>query len=1488
LQFDVLEARELPAAFTPGNVVVYRVGTGSAPLTNAATEVFLDEFNSTTGELVQSVAMPTADSGLHQTFTQSGVAASAGLLTRSADGKFLLAGGYDAPVGTASVATTTSAAIARVAAVVGMDASIDTTTALTNAFSGDNFRAVASANGTDLWLSGSAGSGQSATAGVQYATRGSTTAIQISGTAAGGSTLTNIRQVHVFNGQLYISTASGTAVRLGAVGDGLPTTGGQEIAPLPGYPSSSGAPYGFFFADLDATVSGLDTLYVADESATALAKFSLVGGLWTQNGAVGVDTDDYRGVTGVVSGSTVTLYAIRKGGSAGPGGGELVKIVDATGYNATITATPTVLATATAQTAFRGVALTPEQENVGPTNALPGSFNVTEDTDAFLAGISVADPDAGTATIQVTFSIPAGAGTLIVKTDVAGGVSAAQVANNGTAAVVVSAPIAAINATLADASGLHFAPAANVNGNVILTMHSSDLGNTGGGGARTDTDQSTIAIAAVNDAPSNIAPTLVATNEDAPLAFSGADTVAVDDVDANVGALRVVLSATNGTATLANTSGLTITGNGTALVTAVGTLAALNAGLATLSFTPAANFFGTATLAIATDDQGNSGAGGAGSDTDTVTIAVNPVNDPPVLGDYRFIIAADAANGSSIGQVSATDVENDTIAYAITAGNADGRFAIDSAGAIALVDNTGLSGAYVLEVTATDNGTPGKSDTGEITIVVNTAPTSNGIDDHETDEDAGGPIEINLGAGFDDAEETDEDLTYTVESNSNPALFASIDVVGTTLTIALAANAFGMSDLIVRAADSLNQYAEADFTITVRAVNDAPTLDPIGSIEIDEDSPEQAIELTGIAVGPANEAGSQAIESILAVSDNPNMIPNPTVTFANGKYTLRFTPVANAAGTAEISVTVTDNGGTNRGGVNAITRSFNVTVQPLPDAPIIDTAPVPMFPAIALRSLPAGTSIAQLAANVIDFDAGDPRGIAVTAIDNSRGQWQYNLNGAGDGWQPIPAVSDAAALLLADDADTLLRFVPSPRFTGFASIRYKAWDKSNNKLEGAIADSSAQGDTAYSTATEWAWAAVGKTKPAVDSFGRTILPAVREDARQSKIVLVRNVLGIAGLETAKPNLGVAITSVAGSGGTWQYRLAKTKTWLEVGPVSTTSALLLSPADQLRFVPAVNDDGAGRIAFQTWDQSVGSRGERFNPVGGAFGVNPGRATVEITPVNDAPVLDLSVPALLDPIEAGETTNDVEFASIMSATDAEGASVGVAITATRGPGAWTYSTDGGTSWSLVGPVSGGKPLLLNATDRVRFTAAFDATTGSASLSFRAWDRTTGVPRTRGKATLLSREIERLTVAVANQPPVLADGDPTLPSVSSAAARPGTGAPVRTLLGSAISDTPRSMRGIAVTGLDNANGVWQYSLGGNKWVNIGTATPAAAVLLADSSRIRFVPFAGLAGTATIRYKAWDRSAGQPGDLGVDTTGLLNSFSAFEETATITVTSA
>lgn len=380
------------AQFTAGNLVIYRAGSGVGSLANTGNPVFLDEYTPA-GVLVQSVAMPTTVSGANKQLVVSGTATSEGLLTRSSDKRYLVLTGYasNIPAGS-SLAGTTGSAVNRIIGLVDNAAVINTTTGLTDFASGNNPRGAFSTNGTDLWGVGGAG-------GIRYATIGSSTSTQLS------TTTTNLRGVNAFGGQIYVSSSSG-ATRVATVGTGLPTTSGQTITNIPGSPSSLPSPYAFFFADLDAGVAGVDVVYVADDGTGALTKYSLVSGSWVSNGVVGVDADDYRGLTGVVSGGTVTLYATRKGGSTATGGGEFVSLTDASGYNGAFSGTPALLATAATNTAFRGIALAPEAVVLTPSVNLSVSSNSGSETSPAAITVTATASSAvtGNQTVDLTVS----------------------------------------------------------------------------------------------------------------------------------------------------------------------------------------------------------------------------------------------------------------------------------------------------------------------------------------------------------------------------------------------------------------------------------------------------------------------------------------------------------------------------------------------------------------------------------------------------------------------------------------------------------------------------------------------------------------------------------------------------------------------------------------------------------------------------------------------------------------------------------------------------------------------------------------------------------------------------------------------------------------------------------------------------------------------------------------------------------------------------
>jgi cysteine-rich repeat protein len=334
-------ATAFAAPFTPGNVAVYRVGDGAAGLVNTGAPVFIDEFTPI-GAFVQSVALPTAASAPNNALIASGTATSEGMLTRSLDKRALVLTGYNRALGgSGSLSNTTGATVPRTVAWVDYTGGIDTTTALIDFSDGNNPRSAAAIDGSTFWVTGGAG-------GLRSAALGATTSTQLS------TTVTNLRQVSLFgsSNDVFVSSSSGSVIRIGKLT-------GATLVNEPGIPSTGTSPYSFFMADLDAAVAGDDVMYVALDDAGALTKYSLVAGTWVTNGVVGSD-QDYRGLTGVVTGGLVTLYSTRLGGSAAAGGGQLVSLVDSSGYNGAFAGTPTLLATAAPNTAFRGVALAPE------------------------------------------------------------------------------------------------------------------------------------------------------------------------------------------------------------------------------------------------------------------------------------------------------------------------------------------------------------------------------------------------------------------------------------------------------------------------------------------------------------------------------------------------------------------------------------------------------------------------------------------------------------------------------------------------------------------------------------------------------------------------------------------------------------------------------------------------------------------------------------------------------------------------------------------------------------------------------------------------------------------------------------------------------------------------------------------------------------------------------------------------------------------------
>jgi hypothetical protein len=358
-----------------GDLVVYRVGSGSAALGSSATAVYLDEY-SPAGASAASIPMPTSGSGTVNAFTDSGTAASDGELTLSANGQYLAAAAYDAPLGTSSVSSTDAVTVAR----VDSSGDVDTSTTLPSFADGNNVRSAVTSDGRTFWVSGGSG-------GIATTTLGS-----IGGTELNTSDV-NFRQLQIQGGRLYASSDK-NSLTVATVGTGLPTDPGQSIANLPGNPDSGNDPYGFVLFNLKGGASW-DTLYVADDTAGKIDKYTssgAVGAKWSSAGSV--KAADVTGLTGTLVGTTPTLYASSSGSSGTSG--TLSKVTDSAAAGASMSGTVSTLATAGKNEAFRGVAFAPGT-TVTTSVAAPPTILAAQ---ADLPG-AIGDPNAATDAITV-------------------------------------------------------------------------------------------------------------------------------------------------------------------------------------------------------------------------------------------------------------------------------------------------------------------------------------------------------------------------------------------------------------------------------------------------------------------------------------------------------------------------------------------------------------------------------------------------------------------------------------------------------------------------------------------------------------------------------------------------------------------------------------------------------------------------------------------------------------------------------------------------------------------------------------------------------------------------------------------------------------------------------------------------------------------------------------------------------------------------------
>ncbi|RLS75286.1 MAG: DUF2341 domain-containing protein, partial [Planctomycetota bacterium] len=243
------------------------------------------------------------------------------------------------------------------------------------------------------------------------------------------------------------------------------------------------------------------------------------------------------------------------------------------------------------------------------------------------------------------------------------------------------------------------------------------------------------------------------------------------------------------------------------------------------------------------------------------------------------------------------------------------------------------------------------------------------------------------------------------------------------------------------------------------AINDTPVVTPSAPLIVLEDTsgvislfvtdPDAGSGSLKVTLNLSNASGTITLGSTTGLSfsigdgtlDTSMSFTGTLTDLNNALASITYAPTTGFNGADALQYAIDDQGNSGSGGAQTANGNVSLTVDSENDAPALSGA----------NNLTAidednffndGTLISDLiTGHVTDPDPGTSFGIAVTAVNNSNGAWQYTIDN-GSNWLSFGGVSASTARLLTADAMTRVRFVPNANYNGTISngITFAAWD----------------------------------------------------------------------------------------------------------------------------------------------------------------------------------------------------------------------------------------------------------------------------------------------------------------------------------------------------------------------------------------------------------------------------------------------------------------
>jgi hypothetical protein len=704
---------------------------------------------------------------------------------------------------------------------------------------------------------------------------------------------------------------------------------------------------------------------------------------------------------------------------------------------------------------------------------------------------------------------------------------------------------------------------------------------------------------------------------------------------------------------------------------------------------------------------------------------------------------------------------------------------------ITVTDAGGLTDIQDISVTVTNvNEAPIiTSDGGGTTASISIAENTTSVTDINTTDDAnseGNGLTYTITGGADSSQFTIDAATGQLSFASAPNFEAPADVDGNNIY-----------DVQITVTDAGGLTDVQNISVAVTNINEAPIISAPTSRSVAEDA---FITFSGsnlISVADSDNLGGNLQVTLSVNHGKLNLssvsaltfitgdgIGDAVITFSGTKADinaalngLRYTDNLNFNGTDQLTISVDDLGNTGSGGSLTDSHIVTITVNPENDAPIRTEVSVALASVEEDTQSPSGQTVSNLFSSAFDDSkdnqtavsgsaANNLTGIAITAnaATSAQGQWQWSTDGTT--WNTIsPSVSTDAALILS--ADALIRFLPAPDFNGTpGSLTTRLIDDSAGVAtsNSVVNLSTSGGITPYSNSSNAVTLTTSimsvNDSPTFSSLG----DSVEFTENGTVVVLDANAIVNDAELTASNNWNNSVLTLqrqgtansqdifanSGNLGTLTQGDAVVVGGISIGTVTTnsdgilvltfngnaTTALVNSALQQITYQNASNNPPATvAIAYTINDGNIGGQGS-----GGSQSAT-GIVTVNITPVNDAPTLDLD----------GNDSSGI-LGSNYQTLFAPGESVAIADADTAILDVDSTTIESATITLLNRPNGNSEELLISSALPAGILAgAYDPSTGTLTLT--------------GSASLADYQVAIARVAYANTATVKDQGDRTI---------------------------------------------------------------------------------------------------------------------------------